>query len=398
MRKLSILAAALGLASVAFAQSPPFTTPPGYLTKEGSQLGGTGSGYSYYFGRYSNAHFQVADGEMKALGVKVLNAVGFRLDYRSHSTSTAMGRTWTNVTLSLAECDITKMTSTWTKNNITTPTVVHSAAVTWPSQTGNPTTSPAPWDAKLKFPFKGVYAFTAKNDLLLDYQFRGGKLTNAGSWSGSTGRSYYLDGFRWTTSVTFGRNVYKTPPGTCNDSAITTTSAATSAIQVGLYSKLSTSYPDTAQLQVFGNNTAPNAPIIKAFSLKGLAPTGVGIPIGAICNNLMIDLTPPVVYQTYKTNASGNHSPWTYIKIASLAVAQKFGSLAIWCQGAWVDSKTGNFSLTSCERCAPTWNYAILNDPKLIPNKLTVYYYDNTRTTGNGPYNYNYYNPLSRYN
>jgi len=397
MRKLSILAAALSLAGVAFAQAP-FTTPTGYLSKEGGKLGGSGSGYSYSFGRYADSHYQVADGDMKALGVKVLSAVGFRLDYRSHSTSTAGGRKWTNVTLSLAECDYTKMTSTWTTNALTTPTVMHSAAVAWPSQTGNPTTNPAPWDSQLKFPFKGVYAFTAKNDLLLDYRFYGGTLANAVAWAGTSSRSYYLDGLSWTTAVSFGRNVYKTPPGTCNDSAITSTSAATSAIQVGLYGKMSTSYPDTAQLQVFGNNTAPNAPIIKAFSLKGLAPLGAGINIGAVCNNLMIDLNGIVVYQTYKTNGSGNHSPWTYIKLANLAVAQTFGSLEIWCQGAWVDSKTSAFSLTSCERCRPTWNYAILNDPKLLPKKQTVYYYDHVRTYGNGPYNSYSYNPISCYN
>ena len=223
---------------------------------------------------------------------------------------------------------------------------------------------------------------------------------NAVAWSGSSSRTYYLDGFYWVTAVTFGRNVYRTPPTTpaCNDSAVTsTTQYAASAVQVGLYSKLSTSYADTAQLQVFGYGTAPNAPIIKCFNVQGLAPLGVGIPIGAVCNNLMID-TNNALFQTYKADASGNHNPWTYIKLGSLAKAQTFGSLAIWCQGAWTDSKTGAFSLTSCERCAPQWNYAILNDPNMIPKKKTIYTYNSASSTGSGPYDYYYMNPVTRYN
>ena len=125
---------------------------------------------------------------------------------------------------------------------------------------------------------------------------------------------------------------------------------------------------------------------------------GVGINIGAVCNNFMIDISGPAGFLTFKTNASGNHSPWTYIKLADLATARTLGGLEIWSQGAWTDSKTGAFSLTSCERCRPSWTYPILNDPKLLPRKKTLYYYNNTNLTGNGFYDYYYYNPVTRYN
>lgn len=399
MYRLTTVAVAIGLACPAFGQaSPAFTTPPGYLTTEGTQLGGTSTtGYAYYFGGYSDGRFQQADGEIKALGVQILNSVGYRLDYLSHSSTTGGGRSWSNVTLSLADCDFTKVTNNFGNNALSTPMVVHNAAVSWPTQTGNPSSRPAPWDKMLQFPFKGVYPYTARADLLLDFAFQGGTLANALTWGTNSLRTYYLDGFYWVTAVTFGRNVYRTNSNTCNDSAWTHTTYASSAVQVGLYSKLSTSYPDTAQLQVFGNATAPNAPIIKAFNLMGLAPLGVGIPIGANCNNLMIE-TKNAVFQTYTTDGSGNHNPWTYIKLGSLAKAQTYGTAEIWCQGAWTDSKTGAFSLTSCERCRPTWNYAILNDTNLIPKKLMVYYYNTTNTTGSGPYNYYYLNPITRYN
>ena len=139
MFKLTTAALALSLVSPAFGQaSSAFTTPPGYLTTEGTNIGTTSSGYSYYFGRYANGHYQVADGEIKAMGVKILNSVGFRLDYRSHSTGTAQARKWSNVTLSLAACDFTKMTRTYSTNAIGTVTTVYSAGTSWPAQTGNP--------------------------------------------------------------------------------------------------------------------------------------------------------------------------------------------------------------------------------------------------------------------
>ncbi len=401
MNRSCSVALVLTLTTAAAAQpSPAFTTPAGYLTKDGDKLGG-GSAYANYFGIYANARVQMFDGVLKGNGVQVLVSVGYRLDYLGHGSGTATGRSWTNVKLSVAECDFDRVTANYATNALTTPTVLYNAAASWPTQTGLPSSNPAPWDTMLRFPFSSSYVYVNRNDLLLDYTFSGGTMANAAAWgtdpSGSSpSHLYYLDAVGWTTSVTFGRSVFRTN-NTCNDSAWTHSNYASAAVQVGLYSKLSGNYTDSAQLQIFGYATAPNAPVLKAFNLKGLSPIGIGANIGAACNNLMIDLNGAVILP-FVTDAKGDHNPWTYVRIGSLAEVQNLGNLSIWCQGAWTDSVTGAFSLTSCERCSPTWNYPVVNDAKLIPRKRTVYRYDTVNTTGFGPFDFYFMNPLARYN
>lgn len=402
MSRLCPIALVLALPTAALAQaSPPFTTPAGYLTKDGDRIGG-GSGYAYYFGQYANARVQMIDGELKGKGVKIVNAVGYRLEYLRHGSSTAGARSWTNVTLSVAECSFDAATATFAVNALTTPTVVYNAAASWPGQIGLPPSNPAPWDQKLRFPFSRTYVYADKNDLLLDYTFSGGTMANSAPWgTNASGSSpsylYFLDARGWFTALSFGRSVYRTNNNTCNDSAWTHSNYASAAVQVGLYSKLSTMYADSAQLQVFGNATAPSALILKAFSLRGLTPIGVGINIGAACNNLMIDINGAVVLP-FVTDANGNHNPWTYIRLGNLASVQNLGNLEIWCQGAWADSVTGNFSLTSCERCRPTWNFPVVNDVKLLPRKKTLFNYNKASATGLGPFDHFFMNPITRYN
>ena len=192
--KLILFAGCLLVASISAQPIPP-VAPPGYDKKEGEL-------YSWYLGRYANARFQLAEDSLNPLRTVIIGRIGFRLDARNYnSVFNAQGRKWTNVMIQMSTCSIGKMTTKWSTNNLTKPQVVFNAAYSWPLQKGTPATRPAPWDQKLSFPLKGtfIYIHNGSNDLLVDYQFRGGTMANNARWGTSTtgnfpSYSYYLDG------------------------------------------------------------------------------------------------------------------------------------------------------------------------------------------------------------
>ncbi|MCB9889835.1 MAG: hypothetical protein H6836_09690 [Planctomycetes bacterium] len=398
MTRAPLISALLALASSVAAQG--FTSPPGYISTEGLQYqSGTTNGYSYYLGRYADMHMQIVDGEIKAMGLQVLTSIGVRPDYRSHSSTTAMGRSWTNVSLSLSDGNLATMTTSFSGNQLSTPTTVFTGSVTWPSITGNPTSSPAPWDAAYAFPFNSTtsYAYTAANDLCLDFTFSGGTLANSASWSGSSGPLYYMDGLYTATNVTYGRSVFKnigSTTGDCKDPGASATYAAAS-VQVGLYSKAYTSNPawaGNAMLQIFGSGTAPNSQVIQAFSLSGTSP---GVQFGQDCYDFMINLSAGAVYFYDTASATGSRA-FQYALIGDLKTLAPYGStISIWTQGAFTGSTSNNLTLTTAERCTPNFAYA-LNDT--TPKMKATYNYSTTATTGFGPYDSFLYNPLVRYN
>ena len=189
MNRLIIAATGLSMLTPLFAQGA-ITSPAGGLTIEGQH-------YAYYLGRYADARYQFADGENKGKA-SAITEVRYRLDNRAHTTSTAMGRSWSNVTLQMSEmANFETMSNTWSQNISGTQTTVFSAKADWDSQTGTPMIKPDIWGGmkgKLRFPFTKPWVYTGKSDMLLDYAFTGGTLANASTWSGSTSRYYYLDG------------------------------------------------------------------------------------------------------------------------------------------------------------------------------------------------------------
>ena len=78
---------------------------------------------------------------------KVIKQVDFRADFRGHHDT--RGRTWSNVTLRLAEClHDGAISTTFSRNPIGTQTTVFNATVSWPTIRGYPRLSqictPAP--------------------------------------------------------------------------------------------------------------------------------------------------------------------------------------------------------------------------------------------------------------
>lgn len=380
--------------------SAQLTSPPGYLSTEGAGWQGvTTYGYAYYMGGYADGRFQFMDGDIKQNGTTVLTSIGFRRDDRTYSSTLGVGRSWTNVHLQLSEGDISQMTRTWTANSTRTPTTVFTGSMSWPTITGASAGSPNPWDPALRTTFSAPYIYTASGDLLCDWDFSGGTLSNGTTW-GTNLRTYYLDGNYVLTSTTYGRNVYRTNNNNCVDSAITTTTSyASASVQVGLYGPLYTSnpaYTNTAQLQVFGYRTAPGALVLQAIGLSG---SSTGVNIGAKCNNLMIDMTKPTVIIADTTNNNSSASrTWQYIRLGTLSALAPLGtSTPIWSQGAWTDSVTNQFALTACDRCTADFGRKFNST---MPNRKVLYTGSATSTTGSGPYDASrwYAMPITRYN
>jgi hypothetical protein len=387
MKYLSLVTVCLALGSPLFSQ---FTTPSGNLSTEGD-------GYAYYFGGYQNGHFQHCDGELPS-GVQVLTKVSQRLDYRNHSTTSASGRSWSGVTLNLSDGDHATMSSTFSTNILSTPSQVFSGTVNFPNQVGNPTSKPAPWNPT--FPFSGAYIHTGVIDLLLDWQFTGGVLANNAAWGATSRKLYYLDGDRFTNAITYGRNVYRyigTTTGYCADSSRTSSNASAQAsLQCGLYHTSYTrnpAYAGKAVLQIFGRDCAPNSVLIRGIGLGGTTPGTSLTPIFG-CHNLMINLSQIVLYITQTTSANGGISPWLYLPIGDLKVLSKLGSVPIWSQGVFDDSKTKRPVLTAADRCTPNFNRKL----EAAPKRKSVFTYNATNTTGSGPSNSFYFIPILKYN
>ncbi len=384
MKRLHLASLALILAASAAAQT--FTSPAGLLSTEGIGPQGWNIGYSYlYFGTYASERFMYADGIHKGQGLKIIRSVGYRLDFQSHSTTTATGRSWTNVTLRMSDCDFAKLSTTWAANPTSTPTLVFNAAVSWPSQSGNPgTTAPAPWDAKLAFPFSGVWVYTANQDILHDYVFSGGSMSNTATWGGSTAYSYYLDGNLIVTSMVTGRNLMPTS-STCNDSAITSTSPADANVQYAQYSKAyngtnASIWQDQVVIQIWSERTAPTAPVVQAVGI-GALNNGVGVPLPGSCHNLIIDPNLVAVYLTRTTDTNGNVAfPGTQIVAGQRSVVNAIPGLAVWTQAAWVDSSTKLFTLTRASR---TQN-PNLGMTDVLPRKKVAYNWNAATATNLG--------------
>lgn len=399
MKYIYLASLALILAAIAPAQA--FTSPAGFLSTEG--LGpqpGWNIGYAYrYFGTYATERFMHADGEYKGKGVKIIRSVGYRLDFRSHTASTATGRSWTNVTLKMSECDFANLSTTWAANPTTTQTQVFSAAVSWPSQTGNPgTAAPAPWDSKLAFPFSGAWVYSGTKDILHDYVFAGGQMANTATWGGTTSYNYYLDGLLIVTSMVTGRSLM--PGGsTCNDSAITSTSPADANVQYAQYSKAyngtnAAIWRDQVVIQTWSERTAPNAPVVQAVGV-GALNNGVGLPFPGSCHNLIIDPALVGIYLTRTTDANGNVAfPGTRIVAGPRSVVNAVQGLRVWTQAAWVDSFTKRFTLTRASR---TQN-PNLGMTEVLPRKKVAYHENSGSATNRGFTDSWTAVPLIRYN
>lgn len=371
----------LTLCTPLLAQTKVVSSPPGYETK--GQL--ASASWGYYFGASANERFQAADALFRNR-IMPIKEISYRLDQRNYnpnSSSGGAGKSWSKVTLHVSECDFDKMTSTFNTNPVTTPTKVFDSTMTWATQSGFPSTNPALWGGNgIKFPFTPApWIYTGVNDILLDYVFTGGTLSNGGAWSGATTKRYYLDGFynknfNLGAATEYPASKGQTTPPNCMDSfhAPSTTRAAYNNIQGIFVANTDRSgHPGEVYFQWRSFYTAPSKPVIKALGVAGIP---AGLPVGAHCNNLYLDTTQPYIIFAQTAGSTGT-SPFTSL---SSKFVPAMGGLSVWFQCAWDDSVLNRLSLTTAsERKVPT------GPPPVGPRRQSVRTSDPSAASGSGP-------------
>jgi len=358
MQKTMLASIVLALTSSAYAQT---TFPVGYDTIDAGY-------YSYYVGIYENGRAMIVTGGLQgSIKVQSWKSLSFR---RSNAvTSANTGRSWTNVILTVAECDYRKLSDTYTRNQIN-PTQVFSAAVTWPDvAAGAPPSKPATWGffaAKddLKFPFSSTYVHKGQWGTSFDWQFSGGTLKNSLTWGATTGRVYYTDGI---AAANQSANVASglTP---------TTTGCRGGYFVNWLFSDHVVGGGSQFRTQPYTTGSLPNAKHIGVMGIEN--GSFVGTPFGGSCEPLYIDMSKPFVLFPYTTDANGDFfSNFLIAKFVKSAV-----NLSVWSQAAYSDN--GNFQMTRAGK-API---APLPTATPVAFCQRLYHPDKTRPLGYGPY------------
>jgi hypothetical protein len=388
---LACVAFCLVLSSALMAQTA-WTAPLKYDAVEGNY-------YGHRLGSYATGRYQAVESSTKPTA-RVIKRVEYRLDRGTNYTpSNGGGRSWTSVMLYISDAKpFTGLTSTFATNIVGTPTLVFSSKVTWPTVTGTPKTNP--WGGNgLSFPFRSVWTYTGKNNLMLDYHFRGGQLANNVAWTYATGGvTYSNDQLFPTDGILMGDMVnafyvqvprhWKVPP-ICTDSgqAVTNSSRAHH-----FYLGYSNTHPNATlrgkvTMRAQTNFTAKNAPVVGAISIRG---TLAGVPVpGFGCNNLHVNLSPTAVaFWIFATTNTKGDSGWV-VNITQAPPASIRG-VTTWFQAAWTDSVTGQPKLTIATACTVP--------PVPIPStKRSIYYNLVTNPTGFGVFDIHYVHSLPRF-
>ncbi len=324
--------AALTLCSGLLAQDY-LTSPPGFLSTEGR------SSRSSPLGPYQDSRIMLFDGELRGRSLS-LKELGFR--HESGYVHISHGRSWTNVTLSISNCDMSQLSKTFSANPTTSPATVFSSSITWPTVTGIPPISPAPWS--MRFPFSTPWIYSGSQDICLDFGFVGGSMSNGKDWGYD---SYYLDSH--SVRSTYGEQTYHGKWGYfggCVDSVFVFPIGA--SFSISATSQAGSNYESAHHLiRSWSGNTAPYRPVVHAMGLVGRA-AGFALP-GVTCNKLYLDPTQPFLL-TMGTGDREGHSgslhptgtPGGY-----LTPAPWTAGLKLWGQAAWNDSRTGAVKLTN---------------------------------------------------
>ena len=346
---LVAVVALLALAVPAVAQSRAISSPKGYVTKEGEQ-------YSAFFGAYAVSRYQIGDGHQRGSKLSVTQ-VSLRHDCWNYDLDHGgLGRSWTRVTLAMAETDLSKFQTTFTLNAVTTPTTMFSGQIKWPTFIGLPKNCPAPLGdgTNLRFPFRSAYVYGGNNDLLSDFTFEGGTLANGKSW-GTSAIFYYLDSANQGTKT--GMRLRFLGSKSCKDSS--QTSAALCRIGAEVQSSGS---GNSVTFSLSSQWTAPNKAVIKTI---GIAGNLKGTDIGA-CNRLY---TTPIFYD-FATATPGFGFSFTFFP--AVIWKSTFAGIPLWAQAAWQDSSTKAFRLTRATtgripmQPAPSTKLRAVERPQLI--------------------------------
>lgn len=361
---LSIAVVGLLLLAPATSQAP-VTSPPGFLTTEGP-------GVSGLLGGFPTMRFQMVDGELRnrALAIK---AIGFR--WENIHGGYAPGRSFASVSLDVGFADFDRFGSTFSNNFLRPPARVFQGPMNWATGVRSGTGSPSAWRSDLRFPFRTTIVATGAEDLCLDFQFRGGVMTNGLRWDHAH-NSYLLDSY---DGGVFGYTYPKQHPPisqpSCVDSVHRGSSMATAQaiLQCYHYGGQEPNLAHRNKLQISGWADLL-APGVKSFHLFGLGGSAAGVPFPSVaCGKLHVSPTAPFVVRPDTANQHGGvifqpfggPSTWPTANPA-------FAGIPLWYQVAWEDSQTNALKLSRASassvpsiptprRRATTYSHGYLN-------------------------------------
>ena len=326
---------------LATAQSSVVSPHSNYAKSEGSE-------YSSAFGSYPESRYQIADGNYRSTAMTITE-IAFRLDHRKYTADTGMGRSWSNVKLYTAECDLSTIDNTFSTNATTIQTKVFDGPIVWPSQNTAPLELPAQWS--LAIPFRSSYAYSGIKDLLNDFTFQGGSLNNNSPWTATKPHPYILDSFGVGVEaegapVSFGKIA-----NGCRDSQ--------SLSGTGAYLNLDTATfgPNTANplarnkyfFEVTGANFGPRVPVVVTLAF-GASTLGIPFP-GVPCNNVHLQLGRVWFLYPVPTNTIGNIAAFNFgVAFGLVPYTPAWHGINMFVQAIWNDSATGALRFSAGSR------------------------------------------------
>lgn len=312
------------------------TLPPGFDSVEAPD-------YSFYMGGYADQRVQVCT-SMFTGNVLWMQSLELRQDGSIFSSTTSVARSWSGVTVQVADSTYASLGTTFSSNISGTPTTVFSGSVNWGALTSKSPTSPAAWGTGgRQFGFAKPHLYTGVNDLLVDFTFTGGTLGNGGTW-GTSRKTYYLDGktykvFDASTGYLFGNYPCISPLSTLSYPDQHVLWAYTYGKSNG------TAYDDKIRYNLAHQYSIPNKAHIGAVGLNGVTTAAAGVSLGG-CNPLMV--TPVAVYG-FTTDSRGY---WTSPS-AAIAFNPSYVGLNVWAQAAHDASGTIHLSRVSRAQIKP---------------------------------------------
>lgn len=314
------------------------------------------------FGAVPDYETQIFDGHLRGLGARMIKQVDFRADFRGHHDT--RGRTWSNVTLRLAEClHDGAISTTFSRNPIGTQTTVFNATVSWPTIRGYPHPSAPPnvWAAEVVFPFQRPWTTSNKRDVLQHYRFTAGRLTNGGAWSQTRPARYPLDSAFIDHAGTGFVHYLSTGPQGCIDSAHRMEAQVAMRAETYAPRTFQRRYDGQVVIDTYVELVAPSRTVISAFS-PARRITSVS---WSTCQRLGID-TSLVVLRSDRADASGRvrgQIRWPY--------QRALANVRLYKQAIWSDSRLGTPKLT--------WQSMVQIAQQPL-GKLRVLYRDGSRT------------------
>lgn len=286
-------------------------------------------GLSQLLGGYPEGRFQFLDGEVNKLGAKITQ-VEMRLD-RSFAYNQP-ARTWQRVLLLLAHTDVQKHSDMLNQNPTTTPQLVFLSPMSWPAVKNSTVSGPAPFggvNGEYRLPLRAPFAKTAGKDLLLDFAFVQGSLSNNAAW---TYDLYPLDGFDEREQTRAPSRLFGSM--LCRDSSQVRAAVCEAGLFTYRKQAHTTQRADRVVAWLSTFFASPSAPVVQAMGVTQ-AP---GTPIGT-CQKLYLQ---PYVVMSANTDSSGTVS----VFLGSVPYQPALASMSIGAQAAYHDSKTRRFELT----------------------------------------------------